>query len=159
MTVLRPVPSDPIPESLERRAALARDITAATGLDDIVLERLVRAFYAAAREDAMIGPLFDGVHDWEAHIAKITTFWSSVALMSGRYHGQPLPAHIPLALQKQHFGRWLALFEKTVGEVCSPAAVPYLMEKARRIAQSLEFASAVQRGELPVRGRPTGQFQ
>ena len=146
-------PSSPIPETQERRAAISRDISVATGLDDIVLERLVRAFYEAAREDAMLGPLFVGVHDWEAHISKITTFWSSVALMTGRYHGQPLAAHVPLELQPQHFRRWLALFEQTASGICSPAAVTYLMEKARRIAQSLEFGSAVQRGELPSRAR------
>jgi hemoglobin len=148
-----PLPSNPIPETQERRAAISRDISAATGLDDIVLERLVRAFYDAAREDAVLGPLFAGVHDWEAHIARITTFWSSVALMTGRYHGQPLAAHVPLELQPQHFGRWLALFEQTASGICSPEAVTYLMEKARRIAQSLEFGSAVQRGELPSRVR------
>lgn len=155
MTFARPLPSRAIPETQERRAALSREIGIATGLDDAVLERLVRAFYSAAREDAMLGPLFDRVHDWEAHIAKITTFWSSVALMTGRYHGQPLAAHVPLQLQPQHFGRWLALFEETATSVCSPEAVTYLMEKARRIAQSLEFGSAVQRGELPGRAGVT----
>lgn len=153
MTDERPPQSNPIPETQERRAALSHEIGAATGLDDATLERLVRAFYLAAREDAMLGPLFDRVHDWEAHIAKITAFWSSVTLMTGRYHGQPSAAHIPLELQPQHFGRWLALFEKTATGVCSPAAVTYLMEKARRIAQSLELSSAVQRRELPLRVR------
>ncbi|PZW37750.1 hypothetical protein C8P66_14127, partial [Humitalea rosea] len=47
-------PSIPFPETQERRAALSRDITAATGLDEAVLERLVRAFYAAAREDPLL---------------------------------------------------------------------------------------------------------
>ena len=153
--MVRPPSLNPIPETQERRAALSREISAATGLDDAVLERLVRAFYLRAREDAMLGPLFDRVYDWEAHIAKISTFWSSVVLMTGRYHGQPLAAHVPLELQPQHFKRWLALFEETATSICSPEAVTYLMEKARRIAQSLEFGSAVQRGDLPLRTRGT----
>ncbi|PZW40858.1 hypothetical protein C8P66_12365 [Humitalea rosea] len=95
--------------------------------------------------------MFDQVHDWEAHITRITTFWSSVALLTGRYRGQPLAVHMPLALQPRHFARWLALFEATATRVCSPEAVTYLMEKARRIAQSLELGGAVQRGELPSR--------
>ncbi len=124
-----------------------------------MLERLVRAFYAAARDDAVLGPVFDRVQDWEAHVAKITAFWSSVALLTGRYHGRPLAAHIPLELQPQHFGRWLVLFEQTATKVCSPEAVIYLMEKARRIAQSQQSGIAVQRGELPLRVVATAQVQ
>ncbi len=97
-----------------------------------------------------------GAKDWEAHIARITIFWSSVALMTGRYHGQPLAAHFQMELQPQHFGRWLALFEVTARQICTPRGADYLMEKARRIAQSLELGSAVRRGELPVRSVVSG---
>jgi hemoglobin len=107
--------------------------------------------YAAARRDAVLGSAFDGVGDWEKHIAKITAFWSSVALMTGRYHGQPLAAHFPLGLQPPHFVRWLALFEETTREVCTAAGAGHLMEKAHRIARSLELGMAAHRGELPFR--------
>ena len=144
-------PSLAFPETPEHRAALTRDIGAATGLDESTLERLVRRFYAAAREDAVLGPLFARVEEWDAHIAKICAFWSSVALLTGRYHGQPLAAHLPLDLSPPHFARWLALFEATAAEICSSEGVAYLMERARRIARSLETGAAVQRGELPGR--------
>ena len=142
------------PENAERRAAISREIQAATGLDEAVLERLVRAFYAAARQDEVIGHLFDAVDDWETHIARISAFWSSVGLLTGRYHGQPLAAHLPLGLEPQHFARWLMLFESTVREVCPPEAAAYLMEKAQRIARSLELGTSVQRGDLPPRAGP-----
>src|SRR3954447_20828023 len=141
--------SIPFPETAERRAAIAQQIKAATGLDEGTLERLVRAFYDRARRDEVIGDLFQHVQDWDQHIATITTFWSSVALMSGRYHGQPLAAHVPLELASPHFDRWLLLFEQTARELCSQAGADYLMEKARRIAASLEMGVAVSRGELP----------
>lgn len=144
-------PSVPHPENAERRAAITRDIQAATGLDEATLERLVRTFYATARHDAVIGHLFDGVQDWEKHIAKITAFWSSVALLTGRYHGRPLAAHFPLPLTPSHFIRWLVLFEQTVRMTCSAAGADHLMEKAHRIARSLEMGLAVSRGELPPR--------
>ncbi|HXT78388.1 MAG TPA: group III truncated hemoglobin [Acetobacteraceae bacterium] len=147
------VPSYPIPETPERRAAITREIEAATGLNDALLERLVRTFYGAARLDPLIGPIFDRVKDWEAHIAQITAFWSSVALMTGRYHGQPMAAHMPLPLEPPHFVRWLALFEETARSLCTEAGVAHLMQRARRIAQSLEMGAAVQRGELPRRHR------
>lgn len=144
-------PMTPIPETPEARAALARRIQAETGLDEAVLERLVRAFYERARRDPEIGPKFDAVHDWESHIAQITAFWSSVALMSGRYEGRPMQKHFPLELHGPHFARWLALFEQTAREICAPAGGDYLMERARRIASSMEIGMAVGRGELPSR--------
>lgn len=147
-------PSVPYPETPERRQAITEEIRRATGLDDAGLERLVRAFYRRARHDPLIGHLFDHVQNWERHISTITEFWSSVALMSGRYHGQPLRAHIPLGLTPPHFERWLELFEQTARELCSEAGADYLVEKARRIASSLEMGTAVARGELPVRKRP-----
>jgi len=149
MTTQSPRQSAVIPETPARRAEITRQIQAATGLDEAGLERLMRSFYGAARQDPVIGPLFDTVEDWEAHITRITTFWSSVALMTGRYHGQPMTAHVKLPLEPKHFVRWLALFEQTARAHCSAPAVDLLMEKARRIAQSLELGIDVARGVLP----------
>ena len=151
MNAIANPPSVPFPENTERRAAITAGIQAATGLDEAVLEQLVRSFYATARRDEVIGHLFDGVADWEQHIAKITTFWSSVGLLTGHYHGQPLAAHFPLPLEPLHFARWLVLFEQTARQVCTPEGADYLMEKVRRIARSLEMGVAVSRGELPSR--------
>jgi len=118
-----------------------------------LLERVVRAFYGTARQDPMIGHLFDGVEDWEAHIARITAFWSSVALLSGRYHGNPMGPHLKLPLESPHFARWLALFEQTTRDLCSEAGAALLIEKARRIAQSLQLGIEARRGMLPMRQR------
>ncbi len=144
-------PSAPIPEGPEHRAAITRRIQDATGLDDATLARVVRAFYAAARDDAEIGFLFAGVADWDAHIARITAFWSSVALATGRYSGQPMVAHAKLPLAPAHFRRWLALFEQTVRGICTQAGAAHLIDKAERIAASLALGIAVTRGELPPR--------
>jgi hemoglobin len=146
-------PSIAFPETPQRRAEITRQIQAATGLDEALLDRVVRAFYGTARQDPVIGHLFDDVHDWEAHIARITTFWSSVALMSGRYHGNPMAPHLKLSLEPPHFARWLTLFEQTVRDLCSDAGGDLLLEKARRIAQSLQFGVEAKRGVLPMRQR------
>ena len=71
----------PIPETPEHRAALTRAITERSGLDEAAIERVVRAFYAAARGDPLLGPVFGRVADWEPHIARVCAFWSSVARM------------------------------------------------------------------------------
>jgi hemoglobin len=144
-------PSIPFPETLEKRAEVTRQIQAATGLDEPVLERLVRAFYGTARHDPIIGHLFDGIEDWEAHITRITAFWSSVALMTGRYHGNPMAPHLKLPLAPPHFARWLALFEATARQVCSEPAVTLLLEKAQRIARSLQLGIEAKRGVVPTR--------
>ena len=154
MTAPATTPSIAFPETPERRAAITRQIQAVTGLDEPALERLVRAFYDAARHDPTIGPLFDDVLDWEAHIARITTFWSSVALMTGRYHGQPMIPHLKLPLEPKHFVRWLELFEQTARAMCSEPGAELLIAKARRIAQSLQLGIEVQRGVLPKLQRP-----
>ena len=145
------LPSPPIPETPERRAEITRAITAATGLTEAVLERLVRAFYNAARRDELLGPVFAHVTDWEGHIATISAFWSSVALMTGRYHGQPMAVHLPLELDPPHFARWLELFEENARSICSPKGADHLIDRARRVARSLELGAAVSRGELPKR--------
>ena len=113
------------------------------GIDDDSLRELVDAFYARVRADAALGPVFnDAVHDWPEHLDRLTDFWSSVMLTTGRYKGQPVPAH------KQHgeritpalFDRWLALWGETTAELMTPDAAAALQFKAARIAESLQLA-------------------
>jgi hypothetical protein len=90
----------------ERRARISRDLLQKTGIDDAMIERLVRACYLRVQADPLIVPVFAArVHDWEAHITKLCAFWSSVALMTGRHHGQPMQAHINLPVTAEHFDR------------------------------------------------------
>ena len=133
----------------ERREQITADIVARTGITETMIERLVRSFYDKVREDEMLGPVFDArITDWEPHLAQMCAFWSSVALMSGRYHGAPMPKHLPLPVDSEHFDRWLALFEATASEVCPPAAQAHFLEHARRIAASLELGIAGAHGVL-----------
>jgi hemoglobin len=132
-----------------RRAAITEAIQAETGINEALIDRLVRAFYARIQSDEVLGPIFNArITDWEPHLQRMIAFWSSVALMSGRYHGQPMQAHLRLPVHADHFDRWLALFESTAKDVCPPAAVTHFMERARRIADSLELGIAGQNGVL-----------
>lgn len=140
-----------IPETAERRAALAGEITARTGLDEAAIEAFLRAFYGAARQDPLLGPAFAAVADWERHIAALARFWGSVALMTGGYHGQPMRAHAHLGLTPDHFARWLALFEATARAHFSAPGAEHMLERARRIARSLEM------GLVPLALPPRGQ--
>ncbi len=143
-----------------QRELIAADIVRRTGIDEAMIERLVRAFYGRARRDPLIGPIFDSaVRDWESHLARMCVFWSSVALMSGRYHGQPMAAHLPLPIDTPHFDRWLELFAETAGEVCPPPAAEHFLERAHRIADSLALGIAARKGEIrPKRARPASSL-
>jgi hemoglobin len=136
-------------ETAERRARITAEIVARTGIDDDMIECLVRGFYAKVREDALLAPVFAArIRDWEPHLERMCAFWSSVALMSGRYHGSPMAKHLPLPVDATHFDRWLALFEETARELCPPAAAAHFIERARRIAESIELGIANAQGIL-----------
>ncbi len=112
-------------------------------LDDAALEQLVGAFYARVRADAELGPVFnDAIEDWPEHLGKLAAFWSSVMLSSGRYKGQPVPAHLKhvARITPAMFQRWLALWTEATNALMSPAAAQALQEKAARIAESLQLA-------------------
>lgn len=114
---------------------------AETGLDEALLHKLVHRFYDKVRTDPMLAPVFaERITDWEPHLERMVAFWSSVALMTGRYHGAPVPAHVGLPVNELHFVRWLALFRQTANETCPPAGAAHVIERAERIARSLQMA-------------------
>ena len=120
-----------------------------TDIDEAMIERLVREFYARARKDPLIGPIFEArVADWEIHLSEISAFWSSLALRTGRYSGRPMAKHLPLPIDAEHFDRWLMLFEETAHSLCPPQAAAFFIDRARRIAQSFEFGLAGAHGVL-----------
>ena len=143
--------------SPSNRDLIVADVILRTGIDEAMIERLIRAFYGRARHDPLVGPVFTSkVRDWEGHIEKMCAFWSSVALMSGRYHGQPMVAHLPLPIDTPHFDRWLEIFADTAQEICPTPAAVHFLNLAHRIADSLELGIAAQKGELRARRlRPT----
>ncbi len=132
-----------------RRAQVVSEIVEQTGIDEAMIEMLVRRFYEKVRNDPLLGPIFEArINDWEPHLKRMCAFWSSVALLSGRYHGRPMNKHTPLPIDAEHFDRWLALFEETAGEICPPAAAAHFVERARRVAESLELGIAAQCGVM-----------
>lgn len=103
------------------------------------LADLVDRFYARVRLDPLIGPIFnDAIQDWDEHLVKLTGFWSSVMLSSGRYKGNPFSAHQKHPLKPEMFQRWLGLWSETVGELFEPAEAEALRQKANRIGESLQ---------------------
>jgi hemoglobin len=111
-------------------------------IDEAALKQLVESFYDRVRADRLIGPVFnDAIADWPDHLEKLQAFWSSVMLTSGRYKGQPLPAHIRhgARIDAAAFDRWLALWGQVTGEMFDPAIAARFQDKAARIAESLQL--------------------
>ncbi|NJC42475.1 hemoglobin [Brevundimonas alba] len=147
-------------DAAARRSAMVEQMQAETGIDEAMIARLVDGFYERVRADPVIGPVFnDRITAWEPHLQQMRLFWSSVALMSGAYHGRPMPKHLPLPVDARHFDRWLELFEATARERCPPLAAEHFIERAQRIAESLELGIAGANGVLLAKGeryvRPT----
>lgn len=116
---------------------------ASARIDEGALERLVAAFYARVRADADLGPIFnDAVEDWPEHLEKLAAFWSSVMLGSGRYKGQPVPAHAKHRdrITPALFERWLAIWKQTTTDLMAADAAAVLQAKAALIAESLQLA-------------------
>lgn len=106
------------------------------------LERLVDRFYAKVRKDEILGPVFNAaVRDWPEHLEKLTAFWSSVMLTTGRYKGNPMSAHLKhkSAIEPAMFDRWLGLWHETASEVLDEAGTAAVAAKAERIAESLQL--------------------
>lgn len=105
--------------------------------DDV--ERLVRAFYAKAMTDPMIGFLFTDVAklDLESHVPVITSFWETMLLGAKSYAGGAFAPHASLhrkaELRAPHFERWLWLWRGTVDELFSGPVADEAKAHANRV--------------------------
>jgi hemoglobin len=105
-------------------------------------ERLVRAFYARAFEDPLIGWLFVDVAklDLESHVPQITSFWETILLGAQSYSGGAFHPHAALhakaPLQAAHFERWLVLWCATVDESFDGPRAALAKVHALRVARA-----------------------
>ncbi len=100
---------------------------------------LVDHFYKKVRVDPEIGPVFnEAVQNWDAHLALLKDFWSTVLLTTGRYKGNPLLAHFRLPIEERYFARWLMLFTETANEVMSANHADLAVQKANHIALNMK---------------------
>ncbi len=85
-----------------------------TGLEDIKL--LVDAFYTSVQKDELLSPIFlSRLHDhWGPHLEKMYTFWNAALFGVKGYTGNPFAKHATMAVDAEHFERWLTLFLGTI---------------------------------------------
>ena len=127
-------------------------------LTEEMVAELVSAFYARARRDEVIGPVFNRVvaaDHWPEHISTITDFWSSMLLGTRRYMGRPMPKHLAIPeLSDAHFQRWLTLFKQTAEELCPPEIAALFVDRAERIGHNFRIRIAQFRGQDAMAVQP-----
>ena len=115
-------------------AALASHVTSQN------LRALVGRFYGRARQDDLLGPVFDAaIDDWDHHLDHIAAFWSSSLLGVGRFAGRPMGAHMRHPITPPMFDRWLALWAQATAEIYEPDIAAALQARAARIAESFKL--------------------
>ncbi len=118
--------------------------------DDI--KRVVTRFYQQAREDEILGPVFNDAvgtkaGDWQEHEAKIESFWKNVVGLDRSFSGNPMMVHAKNhAVKVEHFPQWLALFDATVAEVLTEDKAIQFSSIAHRIGRGLSLGLDTLRG-------------
>lgn len=129
--------------ALETRKRL-QDEARAIGVSEEYISKLVTDFYVKVRAHPELGPVFDDVilDNWADHLHQMEHFWTSIALRTGTYQGNPMLVHRSLTnAHPEHFTIWLDLFEQTLLETApSPEVVDYFMGYANSIAERLSRA-------------------
>jgi hemoglobin len=106
------------------------------------IDLMVETFYGRVRADLLLGPVFERrITDWPSHLARMRAFWRSVLRAESGYHaerGSPLQIHAAMPeLTREHYARWLVLFERAATEVFDPAAAAGVVRRAERMAATL----------------------
>ena len=111
-------------------------------LDRESIQSLVHQFYDDVRADAVLGPVFDGAigDRWDAHLARMVEFWSTVMLGTHNFSGNVFGTHMALGgVEPEHFRRWLDLFFAKTDALFEPAVAQEFQAVGRRIASSLQY--------------------
>ncbi len=114
--------------------------------DDII--RLVNTFYDRVKPDDHIGHFFSKVVkvDWEKHLPLMYNFWENIIFHSGTYGGNPMHVHLDLhkksAMHKEHFDRWIKLFNETIDDLFEGEKTEQAKQRALSIATVMQIKIA-----------------
>ena len=120
---------------------------------ETAIRACVKRFYEKGDADPLLGPIFaKSISELEPHIDVVANFWSHALLGTTRYQGTPFGVHVNLAVEPQHFQRWLSLFIETARET-----MPSKLASAA-IARAEHMTQCFQSGLFPFKdaeGRPS----
>ncbi|MGZ9676631.1 group III truncated hemoglobin [Flavobacterium sp. GNP001] len=108
-------------------------------LDDIKI--LVNSFYAKVQTDDLIGPIFNAkIGDkWPEHLEKMYGFWETILLEVHSYSGSPFPPHKQLPIGKEHFNRWMQLFNENADAQFAGPLVDEAKYRAKGMADMFHY--------------------
>jgi hemoglobin len=114
----------------------------ASKLEESQILPVLERFYERVRRDPLLGPVFVVVADWPEHLQRLTEFWSSLMLTSGKYKGNPVAMHLIHAekIRPEMFARWLVIWRETTDEMLPSVVAKEMQIKAGRIASRLNLA-------------------
>lgn len=113
--------------------------------DEADVQLMVNSFYAKVNEDPLLSYVFNDFSkvDWDEHLPTMYRFWNTLIFAKKEYKGNPFKAHLPLPIHKEHFDRWIALFEKNIEEHFQGETAEQTKLRAKSIAHifqsKLEF--------------------
>ena len=118
------------------------------------IEQLMRAFYAKAIPDAIIGHYFTQViqMDLEKHLPVIIDFWETVLFGVAKYKSNAIAVHQHLheqsAFEEKHFTHWVQLFQSTVDELFEGEKAELAKQRALSIATVMKIKTV--HGASPI---------
>lgn len=121
------------------------DITSRADIDN-----LLRKFYGKVKNDDVIGYIFNDVAkiNWDHHIPLITDFWETILLDKRVYAKNAMAVHYELnqkePFKKEHFSRWLHLFNETLDELYEGKIASLAKTRAQSIAALMQFKMGIQ---------------
>lgn len=106
---------------------------------------LVNTFYDKVRKDEILAPVFEPIikDNWETHLLRMTDFWSTLLLYTKKYKDDPMPKHLPLLIGKDHFDRWLLLFNITIDELFEGTIAENARKRANSIAKIMKAVKGI----------------
>lgn len=111
--------------------------------NDIVV--LVNTFYEKVRTNMTIGPIFNEIIqvEWDKHLPKMYSFWSSLLLDEHSYAGNPMSIHLHIAekadMSKEAFDEWLRLFGLTIDDLFVGEKAEEAKLRAANIARLMHY--------------------
>lgn len=109
------------------------------------VELLVNTFYDKIRINELLGPIFNEVAkvNWETHLPKMYSFWSSLLLGEHSFSGNPMMKHVELskqtAMTEAEFSEWLLHFNQTVDDLFEGERANEAKVRAANIARLMLF--------------------
>jgi hemoglobin len=104
------------------------------------VELLINTFYDKVKKDDTIGYIFNEVigRDWSHHLPVMYKFWNMVLLTIPGYEGYPTRKHVEVnkqtPLKKEHFDRWLLLWDNTIDHLFKGEIADQAKTKAQLMA-------------------------